>query len=326
MPVRCTVTDPASANYLKDCSSKRCTGTGTVNGIAVAANFAACSTDAECVATLGATGGTCTAGLPTTTPGCTAGFVVSLSEPDNTVVTDITLTIAARALADGASVGYAGREAIRKAPVSGTPAFGPTINTNTPSNDNVRQDKYLMSRRLWLNDTCNQNDLAIPTCAAGAVGPGCDTTGVTGRDAAECLFFGWATDGLPLVSLKAGRENMDPIMVKWGFIPCTDTFGQPTGDGNLCSKSYSATGFPVGNGAPNKCVANTITAGAYVATANATADICCSDGLPGNSTSHVPANTCPVPAKRPTGAACRFDVDCVATCDVFGTATTGTCL
>ncbi len=254
---------------------------------------------------------------PTAT-GCTAGFLISLSEPDSAAVTDITMTIAARVLADSTTVGYAGREAIRRAPVAGQPAAGPTINTNTPSNSNVRQDKYLLSRRLWLQDTVDQNDTPVTT----------NSTGDVGRDAAEAEFFDWATSPLGVVSAKPGRENMDPIMIKWGFIPCTDDFSQPTGDGNLCSKNFGASGFPPGAGAPTKCVVNSISAGAYQATAcTPGADvICCSDGLACNDPSHG-GNSCPAPAGRPAGYACKYNSDCASgNCDGFATASTGTCL
>jgi len=313
-PVRCTVTDPTNtASYLKDCSSKRCSAAATVAGVSYAAGFLACTADSECAA-LGA--GTCTAGLASSEPGCTAGFVVSLSEPDNTQVTDITMAIAQRILDDASAVGYAGREAIRKAPISGQPAKGARVNTNQASDSNVRQDKYLMARRLFLHDTCNQNaGVAITT----------DTTGDAARDAAECQFFKWATDELPEVSGKSGRENIDPIMAKFGFLPCQDDFGQPTGDGNLCSKSFSG-GFPAGLDAPAACVANNRTTAGWVATTCTAGTICCSDGLTCADPSHA-ALTCPVPAKRATGAACTYDADCLsASCDIFGTATTGTCL
>lgn len=367
-PVKCTVTDPASTNYLKDCSSKRCTGGGTIDGVAYVAGFLACNADADCAALSARTSpavnlGTCTAGLAPAEPGCTSGFVVALSEPDNASVSDITLTIEARILADNAAIGYAGREAIKKAPISGSPAFGPTINTNQSSDSNVRQDKYLMARRLWLHDTCNQNaGTVIPTCAAGATGPGCDRTdqaasAVNGRDAAECEFFGWATDELPNVSLKSGRENIDPIMKQFGFITCTDNFGQPTGDANLCSKSFGVSGFPAGAGAAAACTANgrSATGAGWLTTTCAGTAPCCSDGLACNNAAHAagtcsvttatacltgadcptgetctPVATtfaCPAPAKRVAGAACRFNSDCVSnSCDGFATDTTGACL
>jgi hypothetical protein len=325
-PVRCTVTDPTNtANYLKDCSSRRCSAAGSIGGISYAAGFVACEADADCtnVAGSGVNLGTCSAGLPASEPGCTAGFVIALSEPDNASVSDITMTIAQRVLNDSAALAYFGREGIKRAPVSGQPAKGATINTNQPSDSNVRQDKYMMARRLFLQDTCNQGGgTAIPTSATA---PG-DTTGVPGRDDAECTFFQWATDELPAVSAKAGRENLDPIMKKWGFISCDENFAQPTGDGNLCSKDY-AGGFPFGADAPSACVANNRTTAGWVATA-ITAGICCSDGLAFNHASHGagPTYACPVPAARSAGSACIYDADCASnSCDGFGTATVGTC-
>jgi hypothetical protein len=314
---KCSVTTGTACNAAGGCpTGETCVTTPSVFACKNNAKLA-CSG----VGTGDATCQACNVGLDPTTPGCTAGFLVSLSEPDNSSVTDITLTIAARSLADATNIGYAGREAVKRAPVSGQPASGPTINTNTYVDDNVRQDQYLMSRRLWLQDTCNQLDAPITT----------DTTGDPARDTAECDFFGWATNtrgGAAFPSNQSGRRNMDPIMRQFGFIPCTDTFDQPIGDGNLCSKNYGASGFPLGAGAPTKCLPNTITAGVYQLTskpAPAGDETCCSDGLLVNLHPNGATFTCPVPAKRPTGAACRFDADCLTTCNTRGTPTVGTC-
>ncbi len=250
-----------------------------------------------------------------TTPnanGCTAGFLVSISERDSAAVT---MSIAARVLADITTVGYAGRESVRRAPVTGQPAFGPSINTITPSNSNVRTDRYMLSRRLWLHDTVDQNDVPVTT----------NSTRDAVRDYYEAGFFDWATSPLGIVSVNPGRNNMDPIMAKWGFIPCTDDFSQPSGQGNLCSKDYGPNGFPAGFGAANRCVVNTVSGSAYQPTIAATAtDICCSDGLVANT--HT-GNTCPVPAKRAAGFACKYNQDCASgSCDGFASGSTGACL
>jgi len=319
--VTCTVTDPSSTNYLKDCSSKRCSGGGTVTNqfgtFTISGGVAACVTDADCAALPGGTWGTCSLGLDPTTPGCTSGFVVSLSEPDPGQ-SDITMTIAKRAATDASNIGYAGRESVRK-----STAFGPTLNTNQASDGNVRGDTYLLSRRLWLQDTCNQVSGTPVTTDSTDQSPG--------RDAAECQFFQWATDELPQVSQKAGRENIDPILKRWGFITCTDDNSQPTGNGNLCSKNYAdGSGFPNGAGAPNKCILNNATTSGWTAKACTGTDPCCSDGKACNDNSHgdgAGGFKCPAPAGRAKGAACRFDAECAsASCDGFATATVGACL
>jgi hypothetical protein len=90
------------------------------------------------------TGALCTSGAT-----CTQGLVTAISEND-AGITDYTVSIAKRVEGDntGATVGYAGREAIRQA--SGLTA-GPFINTVPPTDVLVRQDSYMLSRRLFLN-------------------------------------------------------------------------------------------------------------------------------------------------------------------------------
>ena len=241
--------------------------------------------------------------------GCTAGFVIALTEGDPNI-SDITMTIANRVLGNANVVGYAGREGTRKAPISGQPAAGPNLNTITSVNSNVRQDKYMLSRRLWLNDAIIQNDtplahtLTDATCAA-----------------AEVEFFSWATDGLPNVSVHTGRENMDPILVQWGFISCTDDHTDPVGNANLCSK-VGPTGYPVGVGAPTKCTVNAVSGGFFVPTSCSSGTICCSTGA-----SCPTSGQCPVPVRRPTGSACNYDAECASgSCDPFATASVGQCL
>jgi ABC-type phosphate transport system substrate-binding protein len=242
--------------------------------------------------------------------GCTAGFVIAITEGDPGI-SDITMTIAYRVLGNANVVGYAGREAARKAPVSGQPAAGPNVNTITAANSNVRQDKYMLSRRLWLADAIIQNDTLLahpethdPVCAA-----------------AEAEFFSWATDALPNVSAKTGRENIDPIMVQWGFIPCTDDHSDPVGNANLCSK-VTSTGYPFGEGTAAKCTASSISGGVYVETTCSSGTVCCSTGA-----SCPSSGKCPVPAGRPTGAACSYDAQCASgSCDPFATTSVGQCL
>ncbi|HUM12981.1 MAG TPA: hypothetical protein VLT82_18680 [Myxococcaceae bacterium] len=109
---------------------------------------------------------------------CTQGFITALSENDSGI-TDITVTIANRAGSDasGLTVGYAGREAIRLP--AGTTA-GPSINTNPPTDALVRQDVYLLARRLFLqrgpalpafDSTANEAATFVRTTAAGGACP-----------------------------------------------------------------------------------------------------------------------------------------------------------
>jgi hypothetical protein len=221
-----------------------------------------------------------TTGLPcnSTASTCTQGFITAVSENDPGI-SDITVTIATRAGNDatGLTVGYAGREGIRLP--AGTTA-GPYINTNPPTDDLVRQDQYLLARRLFVQrgpalrsmdtaatgtnraqvrntaaggacaDTTNGcleriNDLGGPNaalqCPDGS-GNSCTGGGSKQRDAEDALFL-WMTDtgGGGSQQGAPGRFNLDTIMGNRGFLPCTSDSSPPQGASNLCSK----TPFPV---------------------------------------------------------------------------------
>jgi hypothetical protein len=254
-------------------------------------------------------------------PGCTAGFVVAISQADPGMP-DITMSIAKRVLADPNALGYAGRESVRTAPPgTGQRNRGANINGNTYGNSSVQQDKYLLSRRLWLHDTCIQQDVEIATCPGS---PHCDSTGTSGpapaRDTAECRFFHWATDGFPAAySANTGRENMDPILKQFGYIPCTEDHSEPSGNGNLCSKQNDPTyGYPPGVGGVTACVRD-LPSGSTPCTAG---EVCCSNGsaCPGGG-------ICPEPSPRSPGAPCSFNSDCASNnCDPFGADFGGICL
>src|SRR5262249_10133662 len=191
----------------------------------------------------------------TTAANCTQGFVTALSENDPGI-TDITVTIATRAGSDasGLTVGYAGREGIRLP--SGTTA-GPFVNTNPPTDALVRQDVYLLARRLFvqrgpalpsLDASANEAETdvrantgvcAAPPCLERVKNTGgrdnalacpdgdpankCTGGGTKQRDLEDALF-NWMTDTAGAGSQQGapGRCNLDPIMRQFGFLPCTD--------------------------------------------------------------------------------------------------------
>jgi ABC-type phosphate transport system substrate-binding protein len=332
LAVKCTVTDP-SVN-----------SASTAVNVCTGKTSKLCKTNADCLnttapvaraeGTCGAANGTLRVGMDcsysATTPGCTAGFVIPITDPDPTPAgytgaapVDQTLSIALRAQSDanGGTFGYGGRTAIYIAVDGTNTATGPSIDTITPDDVNVVPDIYLLSRRLWLHDTIVQGGVLTN-----------ESTGNTAVDAAEAKFFRWATDsaGSNTQSANTGRQNMDPIMTAWGFIPCTSDSTQPSGPGNLCSKTnYNGcsvtvdkacataadcpTGetckamFPLGFGAPTKCTSNTITNGLPVATACTAGTVCCSDGHTCGA-----ADTCPVPTARAAGFACKYNADCAS--------------
>jgi hypothetical protein len=287
----------------------------------------------SCTDLTGATPVACT----TNSTNCTQGFLTALSEND-TGISDITVTIATRAGTDtsGLTVGYAGREGIRL-PAGNT--AGPFINTNPPTNALVRQDIYLLARRLFIqrgpslpsldgtvttgsnvrtnavggacaSPPCTErvNDLGGPNAALKC--PDGDTNSCTGggtkqRTAEDALFL-WMTDtgGAGSQQGAPGRFNLDPIMTARGFLACTDDSSPPSGAGNLCSK----TPFPVIPSPPSACTPTT--SGGPVpwkfdqVACTGTA-ICCSNGLACNAQpAGTPASTCAAATSRPVNSAC----------------------
>ncbi len=144
---------------------------------------------------------------------CTQGLVVALSETDPGSA-DITTSIANRMAADNTNgtLGMAGRSSVQ---LPSQPTTGLTINTVTFTNNNVRANQYMFSRRLFLQ----QNPLG---------------SGDAGRDAAESILFNYATG-------PGARCNMDPIVVAAGFLSCFDDCTLPCNVAtNLCCTPPSA--------------------------------------------------------------------------------------
>lgn len=137
---------------------------------------------------------------------CTQGFVVALTQVDPGS-SDVTVSIANRVFADdtNGTLGYAGREAVEQA---GT-TYGPTIERISNAALNVRNNAYALSRRLFLNKGDNVTD--------------------TAQQAEENKLFNWATNS------STGRNHMQGIMSKWGFITCYDDPDQIPAGYNLCA-------------------------------------------------------------------------------------------
>lgn len=211
-----------------------------------------------------------------TTPnvaGCTQGFVVALSQNDPGMP-DITKSIAQRVTTspDFSVIGFAGREASRQPGLT-----APKINTISPNNFNVRTSSYIAARRLFLN----WSDLPVGTGRAG--GPNATDQA---QEAAELELYNWMTD--PVIG---GRFNVDPILVRHGFLPCTDDYTDPSGPGNLCSSEIPP---PVAESLPGQCIPPGVN--------GSSSTICCSTGTTGTSGVPCPAYTC-----RPLNYACSGD-------------------
>jgi hypothetical protein len=249
---------------------------------------------------------------------CTRGLVVALSRgetlpPD--LLSDVTLTIASRVGADSAkrSFGYAGRESVRQAqPPLSIPTNAPFVNNTSYGDGVVQSDAYLLSRRLYVNFASTNTDA---------------TTGQAAEVAAETALYNFMTDPAGTVNPDGsrGRCNIESIIRKWGFIPCTNNCSTNPSGNNICAKKVTLT-LGVNNptsvstfpGAPSTtaaCFPNA-TGGAntsvdFTASLSGASGICCS------------TNAAPVggacPASIPTGGlatasllACANDSDCAS--------------
>jgi hypothetical protein len=268
---------------------------------------------------------------------CSQGLVTALSENDPGF-SDITTSIANRVGSDatGAVVGYAGREAIRQASAS---TAGPFINTIPPTDQLVRGDNYMLSRRLFLqrgpaipalDATVSPGGSSVRSNSTGACPAGqtcteriastntssnttikCPTNGTnncvgggTTQTDYEDALFNYMTDpgGGGSQDGAPGRCNTDPVMKQYGFLTCLDDCTlTPSGGANLCSK----TPFANPAAAPAACIPSAALTTSPTVTywtygaVAATTGVCCSTGL-------APAGgSCPAAnSGRVSGAAC----------------------
>jgi hypothetical protein len=206
----------------------------------------------------------CTAG----TPGCTQGFVVALSEADPNTSGDVTVSLSRRVKNDSASVAFAGRQAVKQ-PQS--PTNGVNINTISYAPQNIRLDQYMLSRRLYLMKA--------------------DPTSDPDRNLQEEMFYDWATNPDNEVP---GRAHMDPLMLQYGYVPCTDDYSVPTGANTLCVKTpFAPAPEPVAACLPDRapCVLGV--------------DTCCSGAPCG-------VRGCGVTPLRSEGFACEATIQCAS--------------
>jgi hypothetical protein len=204
-------------------------------------------------------GSPCMAGME----GCTQGLVVALSQADPNA-SDVTVSLSRRVKNDSASVAFAGRQAVKQ-PQS--PTNGVNINTISYAPQNIRLDQYMLSRRLYLMKA--------------------DPTSDPDRNLQEELFYDWATNPDNEVP---GRCNMDPLMIQYGYVPCTDDCSPPTGANSLCVKTPFAPGAePAGACKTGPCVEG---------------DVCCGgEACPG-------WGWCDPALPRGEGYACSLESDC----------------
>jgi hypothetical protein len=231
-------------------------------------------------------------------PNCTQGLIVALSMGDDGS-TDVTTTIAARVAADatGATMGYAGREAVRQ---TGSPTAGIFINTNSFSDAIVRLDQYMLSRRLFLQYGNDITDLGAPTALSPAGGGG------AAQLAAELSLYNYMTDPAGSASPDGapGRCNTDPVAKAYGFIPCLDNcLLTPTGSSNLCSKTPFAT-VP---SPPSACIPSSGAWASDGGVACAAGTTCCSTGA-----ACPTSGVCPAAIARPTNSACSKSSECAS--------------
>ena len=279
----------------------------------------------------------------TSAASCTQGLVTAISELDPGI-SDFSVTIAHRAGSDatGLTVGYAGRTGIDNPALGGTTA-GPFINTNPPTDALVRQDVYLLSRRLFIQrgpalpsldasvtpgTTVRSNAAGGANCAAPPCteritnanttsntllcpdqdpgGNKCTGGGSKQRTFEDALFL-WMTDtgGAGSQVGAPGRCNVDPIMKQFGFLTCTDDCTTPpSGSSNLCSK----TPFPTIPSTPAACTPTNSAGGPtwnYGQVACTGSNVCCSNNLACNAQpAGTPAGFCAAATGRPINSSC----------------------
>jgi hypothetical protein len=183
---------------------------------------------------------------PTGCP-CTQGFVVALSVGDTygandagtgpySDLLDVTKTISSRVSSgQGPLMGYAGRESVRQASFN---TNGPSISTYSFSDGTIRNDDYLMSRRLFVARASANTDATQNT---GEAAPGGSL-----KYAVEAALFSYMTDdGTNSFDLQPGACHIRDIVTQYGFLGCTSNCNDiPTGS-NLCAKSMPwAPSFP----------------------------------------------------------------------------------
>lgn len=234
-----------------------------------------------------ATGAPCNSSSST----CTQGLVVALSTPDPGF-SSVTLSIANRVALDptAQTMGLAGRPAVR---LQSAQTASVAINTNPPTDALVRSGSYLLSRRLFLQYGSDINDRAATALASGS-----GAAQVT----AEFNLYQYMTDPNGSVSPDGapGRCNVDPLLIRYGFVTCTTDCTPPSGASNLCA----STPFPITAAAPSACVPASGT-WTYGAVGCQSGQICCSTGAA------CPVNgQCPVANNRSENSACSLDVDC----------------
>jgi len=223
-------------------------------------------------------------------PNCTQGLAVALSVGDPGHG-DVTEAMAYRVANDltGSTMGYAGRAGARL----GINTTAPTINTIGFSDTNIRLDQYMLSRLVFIHHAPENDDLGM----WDAGGPA--------QAAQELVLFQWLTDldGTNNADGAPGRCHLDPILSRWGFLPCTDRCDNTPIPPNLCGKTpfYPSTTFTPScapfdsNGGPSW---------GHAAIAKTSQPTCCS------TNADPVAGACPAVANLPRNSACTQDADC----------------
>jgi hypothetical protein len=163
---------------------------------------------------------------------CTQGFVVALTDGDNNDpndLQDVTRTISSRvASGTGATMGFAGREAVR---IASFDSNGPGISTFPFSDTAIRNDDYVMSRRLFLARNSANTDAAaltpLETVAGGAA-----------KKAAEDALFDYMTSDGTTGNGNIGACNIQSVVLGAGFLQCTSNCNETPILPNLCAKPF----------------------------------------------------------------------------------------
>jgi hypothetical protein len=150
---------------------------------------------------------------------------------------DVTKTISSRVAGGlGPLMGYAGREAVR---VSTNNTAAPSIATFAFSDSSIRNDDYVMSRRLFLARASANTD-------AVANAPSETTAGGAAKKGYETALFSYMTDdGTTSYDGSPGTCHIADVVKKWGFLQCLADCTATPALPNICAKTYpGAPSFP----------------------------------------------------------------------------------
>ena len=237
---------------------------------------------------------------------CTQGFIVAITDYDPGS-SDETVSIANRVANDsfGFTVGYTGLEATL------FHTKGLTMNGTGYSVANVRNGQYLLSRRLFLQNSNAAGD-TVGDLPSDTAGPNIGT--IVGQGAAQFTaeqnFFNWATT----------PANLDPIVSSLNFVTCSANPVNHCSGSTLCSRApAAAVPSPLSAYLPSTSLngggvggAVTVESQGQAWNGSSAAQLTCSSGAACLTGTCDATGHCPLANGRVTNSACVQASDCAS--------------